>query len=131
MQMRNQMLNQSGKLTFTIKGKNYTIKTSLVKTKYNEYVIAGGLIGEDNTLTLIVPKIEAGNYTMSGNKQQAILVFNQTPFIINNGSITIKSNGSKIEGSFKGKYYPPNGKGKFSTEAEGEISGTFSDLSLL
>ncbi|MFY7890709.1 MAG: hypothetical protein ACOVOW_17460 [Spirosomataceae bacterium] len=50
-------------------------------------------------------------------------------YLISNGSIVIQVQGGKISGSFKGKIYAPDGKGKFSKIPSGDINGTFSGLS--
>ncbi len=123
-----QLRQQAGEVSFVFKGKSYKLKASLIElAQHKGYAIMGGVLEGSTTLSMGVEKITPGSYPT--NKLQSILTTATGTYLISDGSIVIQVQGGKISGSFKGKIYAPDGKGKFSKTPSGDINGTFSGLS--
>lgn len=124
-----QLRTQSGSISFTIKGKTYTAKVSLVKSAYKTgYAITAGLTGAENSILLVIPKTEAGTYPLGTKQSQSSAFVGGFIYMLNNGDIITTTSGNKLSGNFKGKVYEPDGKGSISKKPSGDISGKFTDI---
>lgn len=124
-----QLRQQAGEVSFVCKGKSYKLRASLIElAQHKGYAIMGGVLEGTTTVSIGIEKITSGSYPT--DKLQSIFTTVSGVFLISNGSIVIQAQSGKISGSFKGKIYAPNGKGKFSKIPSGDINGTFTGLSI-
>jgi hypothetical protein len=128
-----QLKNPAGKITFTINGKTYNDKASLINTKKNIAIGTSlmSAVGE-NQIHLVIGSTVTGEQgtltSASGKEHDSVMVIDGKAYQLS-GTVNIKNTGGKVSGTFKCQMFALSPKkARASTESSGTVTGTFSGL---